>query len=70
MWDKKIYHTVYFKKMLSIGIVILVGIVLAFIILRMEKTPVRESHEDAASQHHESAKVKGPHGGTGCSSPV
>ena len=63
MWDKKIYHTVYFKKMLPIGIVILVGIVLAFIILRMEKTPVRESHEDAASQHHESAKVKGPHGG-------
>ncbi|MBE7444271.1 MAG: efflux RND transporter periplasmic adaptor subunit [Planctomycetia bacterium] len=54
---------IYFKKMLPIGIVILAGIVLAYIILRMEKTPVRESHEDVASQHHGSDQVKGPHGG-------
>ncbi|KAB2832331.1 MAG: efflux RND transporter periplasmic adaptor subunit, partial [Candidatus Brocadia sp.] len=54
---------IYSKKILPIGAVVLVGIVLAFIILRMEKTPVRESHEDVAAQHHESDQAKGHHGG-------
>ena len=65
MWDKKIYHTAYFKKMLPIGIAVLVGIVLALIILRMEKTTVEESHEHAAieHEHEEEDQVKGLHGG-------
>ncbi len=63
MWDKKIYHTAYFKKILPIGIAVLVGIVLAVIILRMEKTTVSDSHDDAAAEHKEGNRVKGPHGG-------
>ena len=52
-----------FKKISAIGIVAMVGIVLALIILRMEKTTVHETHEDAALQHEEGEQVKGPHGG-------
>ena len=54
-----------FKKMLAIGIVILIGIILALIILRMEKTTVEESHEHAAieHEHEEKDQVKGPRGG-------
>ena len=63
MWDKKIYHTAYFKKMLLIGIAVLVGIVLAVIILRMEKTTVKDAHEGAESLHEGDEQVKGPHGG-------
>jgi len=51
------------KKITAVSVVILVGIVLAFVILRMEKTTVSDSHEDAASQHEEGNRVKGPHGG-------
>ena len=52
-----------FKKILPIGIAVLVGIVLAVIILRMEKTTVSDSHEDTALQHEEGDHVKGHHGG-------
>ncbi len=65
MWFKEIYHTEYFKKVLPIGIVALVGIVLAVIILSMEKTTIKESHDHTGSEHeHEEENlVKGPHGG-------
>ena len=63
MWNKKIYHTAYFKKMLLIGIAVLVGIVLALIILRMGKTTVKDSHGGAESLHEGAEQVKGPHGG-------
>ncbi|BBO17151.1 efflux systems of resistance-nodulation-division group [Candidatus Brocadia pituitae] len=64
MWSKKIYKTAYFKKMLPIGIVVLIGIVLAVIILRIEKTTVEEHHEHSALEHvHEEEQVKGSHGG-------
>src|SRR3972149_6392270 len=63
MVDKKIYLIKYFKKILLIGITVLVGIVLAFVILRMEKTTVKDSHEGAESLHEGDEQVKGPHGG-------
>src|SRR3989304_6503739 len=63
MVDKKIYLIKYFKKILLIGIAVLVGIVLAVIILRMEKTTVKDSHEGAESLHGGDEQVKGPHGG-------
>src|SRR3990167_6662242 len=63
MVDKKIYLIKYFKKILLIGIAVLVGIVLAVIILRMEKTTVKNSHEGAESLHEGDEQVKGPHGG-------
>ncbi|MEP9410983.1 MAG: efflux RND transporter periplasmic adaptor subunit [Candidatus Brocadia sp.] len=63
MWDKKIYQTAYFKKMLPIGIAVLVGIVLALIILRMEETTVKDFHEHAESLHEADEYRKGPHGG-------
>src|SRR3972149_6156147 len=63
MVDKKIYLIKYFKKILLIGITVLVGIVLAFVILRMEKTTVKDSHEGAESLHEGYEQVKGPHGG-------
>ena len=63
MVDKKIYLIKYFKKFLLIGIAVLVGIVLAFVILRMEKTTVKDSHEGAESLHEGDEQVKGPHGG-------
>ena len=63
MVDKKIYLIKYFKKILLIGIAVLVGIVLAVIILRMEKTTVKDSHEGAESLHEGDEQVKGPHGG-------
>ena len=52
-----------FKKILAIGIAVLVGIVLAVIILRTEKTTVKDSHEGAESLHEGDEQVKGPHGG-------
>ncbi len=52
-----------FKKIFAIGIVVLVGIVLAFTILRMGKTTVSDSREHAESQHEDEEQVKGPHGG-------
>src|SRR3989339_1524531 len=52
-----------FKKISAICIVILVGIVLAWVILRMEKTTVNESHEEIESEHEEDGHAKGHHGG-------
>ncbi|MCR4322368.1 MAG: efflux RND transporter periplasmic adaptor subunit [Candidatus Brocadiaceae bacterium] len=52
-----------FKSIVAIGIVVIVGIVLAFVILRMEKTTVSDSHEETESKHEEDSQVKGPHGG-------
>jgi membrane fusion protein, heavy metal efflux system len=63
MVDKKIYLIKYFKKILLIGIAVLVGIVLAVIILRMEKTTVKNSHEGAESLHEGDEQLKGPQGG-------
>ena len=48
-----------FKKILAIGIAVLVGIVLAVIILRTEKTTVKDSHEGAESPHEGDEQVKG-----------
>ena len=48
-----------FKKILAIGIAVLVGIVLAVIILRTEKTTVKDSHEGAESLHEGDEQVKG-----------
>ncbi len=63
MVDKKIYLIKYFKNNLLIGIAVLVGIVLAFVILRMEKTTVKDAHEHGAIEHEEENQIKGPHGG-------
>lgn len=63
MVEKKIYLIKYFKKYLPIGIAVLVGIVLAFVILRMEKTTVKDAHEHGAVEHEEENQVKGHHGG-------
>ncbi|MCF6148284.1 MAG: efflux RND transporter periplasmic adaptor subunit [Candidatus Kuenenia sp.] len=63
MWVKKIYQTVYFKKLLPISIAVLTGIVLALIILRMEKTTVKDSHEHTESPDEADVYRKGPHGG-------
>ncbi len=52
-----------FKKISAIGIVILVGIVLAWVILSMEKTTINESHEEIESEHEEDGHARGPHGG-------
>ncbi|OOP57826.1 MAG: hypothetical protein AYP45_01370 [Candidatus Brocadia carolinensis] len=53
-----------FRKPFAVGFVVLVGIVLAVIILRMEKTTVEEHHEHSALEHeHEEGHVNGPHGG-------
>lgn len=52
-----------FKKISAVGIVVLVGIILAFIILRMEKTTVKDSHEHAESPHETDEYIKGTHGG-------
>lgn len=54
---------IHFKKYYAIGIVVLVGIVLAFVILHMEKTTVNESHEEIESEHEEDDHAKGSHGG-------
>src|SRR3972149_1010758 len=65
-WDflgKKMKNSViHFKKYYAIGIVVLVGIVLAFVILHMEKT-MRISHEDEVMEHEDEDYEKGPHGG-------
>ena len=54
-----------FKSIVAIGIVVIVGIVLAFVILRMEKTTVSSSHEEAEShyEHEDDGHIKGHHGG-------
>lgn len=56
-----------FKKILAVGMLILVGIILAFIILRMEKTGTEQNHEhaheDTALHHKEDDEARGPHGG-------
>lgn len=52
-----------FKSIVAIGIVVIVGIVLAFVILRMEKTTVKDAHEGAESLHAGDEQVKGHHGG-------
>ncbi|HHT9107697.1 MAG TPA: efflux RND transporter periplasmic adaptor subunit [Candidatus Wunengus sp. YC63] len=50
----------HFKKFYISGIVILAGIVLAIIIIRMEKvTTVDEEHEDAALQREGKGRIKG-----------
>ena len=53
----------HFKKFYITGIVILAGIVLAWVILSMEKTTINESHEEIESAHEENDHAKGPHGG-------
>lgn len=52
-----------FKSIVAIGIVVLVGIVLTFIILRMEKTTINTDQEPADLEHKDNDYVKGPHGG-------
>jgi membrane fusion protein, heavy metal efflux system len=52
-----------FKSIVAIGIVVIVGIVLAFVILRTEKITVHDSHEEAALRHEENDHAKGPHRG-------
>ncbi len=56
---------IHFKKFYITGIVVLAGIVLAFVILRMEKTTVSSSHEESEShhEHDEDGHTKGAHGG-------
>ena len=61
MQNKKFYLIAHFKSILAIGIVVLVGIVLAVVILHMEKTTVNESHDEFESEHKD--YEKGPHGG-------
>ncbi len=53
----------HFKKSYITGIVILAGIVLAWVILSMEKTTINESHDEIESAHEEDDHAKGPHGG-------
>jgi len=51
---------IHFKKFYATGIVVIVGIVLAIIIIRMEKvTTVDEEHEDAALQRESKGQIKG-----------
>src|SRR3990170_3227323 len=52
-----------FKKFYAIGIVVIVGIVLAFVLLHTEKRTIHDSHEEAELHHNESNHVKGHHGG-------
>ena len=52
-----------FKSIVAIGMVVLVGIVLAFVILRMGKTTVNTEQKHADQEHKDSDYVKGPHGG-------
>ncbi len=53
----------HFKKSYITGIVILAGIVLAWVILSMEKTTINKSHDEIESAHEEDDHAKGPHGG-------
>ncbi|MCF6157517.1 MAG: efflux RND transporter periplasmic adaptor subunit [wastewater metagenome] len=57
---------IHFKKILAVGVLILVGIILAFVILRIEKTTVNHPHEhthgDTLHQEEEDGS-RGPHGG-------
>ncbi len=53
----------HFRKFYITGIVILAGIVLAWVILSMEKTTINESHEEIESAHEEDDHAKGPHRG-------
>lgn len=43
---------------MPIGIVIIVGIILAMIILHMGKTTVKDAHEHGATEHEEENEVK------------
>ena len=63
MIDKKIYLIKYFKKILPIGIAVMVGIVLALIILRIKKTTISDSHENAVTERESANHAKGTHGG-------
>ena len=60
MWNIKNLH---FKKISAIGVVIVVGIVLAFVILHTEKRTINDSHEEAELHLNESNHIKGHHGG-------
>ncbi|HHT9110777.1 MAG TPA: efflux RND transporter periplasmic adaptor subunit [Candidatus Brocadiaceae bacterium] len=51
------------KKYLAIGIVALVGIILAWFILSMEKTTVEEEHDAGIEKPKNSPQAKGSHGG-------
>lgn len=51
------------KKYLAVGIVVLVGIILAWFILNMEKTTVEEEHEVGVEKIKNSPQAKGTHGG-------
>ncbi len=51
------------RKILVTGTAILVGIILAFIILSIERTTLDHSHEHAELHHDEESLEKGPHGG-------
>jgi len=55
----------HFKKFYITGIVIVVGIVLAFVILHTDKRIIYDSHEAAEShhKHEDESYVKGSHGG-------
>lgn len=53
----------YYKKLLAIGMVILIGVVLAFVILRFEKSTSRYPHNTTAIHGERNDKVVGPHRG-------
>jgi len=53
----------HFKKFYITGIVILAGIILAWVILSMGKTTINESHDEIESEHEEDDHAKGSHGG-------
>ena len=52
-----------FKSIAAIGIVVIVGIVLAFVILHTEKRTIHDSHGEAELHRNDSNYAKGPHGG-------
>jgi len=54
---------VRFKGVVAIGMVVLVGIVLSFVILRMEKTTSSAEQEHEDGEHKDNDYTKGPHRG-------
>lgn len=52
-----------FKSTAAIGMVVLVGIVLSFVILHMGKTTINTEHEHDDMEHEDNDYAKGPHGG-------
>ena len=52
-----------FKSIVAIGIVVIVGTVLAFVILHTEKRTIHDSHGEAELHRNDSNYAKGPHGG-------